>query len=146
MVLSGCTRGNAVPLSLGAGQGSKGAALYQIKYMAKECVETAASATVLIDAHKHNKQYASTADDAGTIEREAKYFCQRVINHAAMELEAVQAAGIVLGLHSSGSSDSMQYFSGWDILRLARIAEKGHVGDVDFSNELINDERCSCNQ
>jgi hypothetical protein len=32
------------------------------------------------------------------------------------------------------------YFSGWDILRLARIAEKGHVGDVDFSNEIINDE------
>ena len=50
-VLSGCTKGNAVPYTLGAGQGSKGASMYQIKYMGKDCVEISASASVLVDAY-----------------------------------------------------------------------------------------------
>jgi hypothetical protein len=115
LVLSGCTRGNAVPYSLGAGQGSKSASLYQIKYMRKDCVEIAGSASVLVDAYKHIKEFQSTALDSGTKERQAKHFCERVIN-TGMELEAVQAAALVLGIPSSGASDPIQYFSGWDVL------------------------------
>jgi hypothetical protein len=92
LVLSGCTRGNAVPLQLGAGQGSKGASLYQIKYMGKDCVEISASASVLLDAYEHVKNYPSAAPDTGTLDHSAVHFCQRVINNAAMELEGVQAA------------------------------------------------------
>ena len=140
LVLSGCTRGNAVPLTLGAGQGSKSASLYQIKYMSKNSVDISQSASVLIEAYDHNVKYPSVAEDATTYDRIAKYFCQRVINHSAMELEGGQAAEIVLGERSSGSSDALVFFSGWDMQRLARIAAAGHASDVNFSNEEAHEE------
>lgn len=146
LVLSGCTKGNAVPLTTGAGQGSKAACFYQIKYMSKESVEISASASMLMDAYQHNKIYLSTADDADTYDRQAKYFCQRVLNHACMELEGLQAAGIVLGHRSSGSSDALVYYSGWDVQRLARIASAGHAGDVNFVNEVMDDDNQETNE
>jgi hypothetical protein len=106
--------------------------------MGKDCVEIAASATMLLDAHKHIKEYPSSAEDTGTFDRLAKHFCQHVINTGNMELEALQAAGVVLNADSSGSSDSIQFYSGWEVLRLARIAENGHACDIDFSNEVLN--------
>lgn len=88
-VLSGCSKGNAVPYSLGAGAGSKGCSVYHRSstYMGKKSVDIAASATVLIDALKHVKQHPSIAEDSGTVAREAMHFAQRAINHSAMELE-----------------------------------------------------------
>ena len=108
--------------------------------MSKNNVDISQSASVLIDAFDHNAKFPSVAEDASTYDRIAKYFCQRVINHSAMELEGGQAAEIVLGERSSGSSDALVYFSGWDIQRLARIAAAGHTSDVDFSNEEAHEE------
>jgi hypothetical protein len=107
--------------------------------MGKDCVEIAGSASVLVDAYKHIKEFPSTATDSGTKEREAKHFCERVIN-TGIELEAVQAAALVLGIPSSRASNPIQYFSGWDVLRLARIASAGHVADIDFTHEEADDE------
>lgn len=135
-VLLGCTRGNAATYSLGAGAGSKAASMYQIKYMGKDCVEVAATGSVLLDAHKHVMEHESVAEDAGCEERRAKHFAQRVINHAAMELEAVQAAGLVLGMGSSGGSDKFNYYSGWDARKLARIVASGETRDINFEHEL----------
>jgi hypothetical protein len=81
--LSSCTGANAVPLSLGAGAGSKSAAMYQIKYMGK-------------------------ADDSGEADRTARHFAQRALNHAHCELEATQCAGIVLGQNSPGASHATE--------------------------------------
>jgi hypothetical protein len=60
-----------------------------------------------------------------------------------MELEAVQAAGVVLNIKSSGASDSIEYYSGWEVLCLALIVAEGHAGDIDFSNEKLNDDGTS---
>lgn len=118
--------------------GSKAANMYQIKYMTKACVEISASASVLLDALKHNKEYASTAVDTGTIDRTSKYFCQRAIHHSGMEMEGIQAAGIVTSLRSSGSSDVIHYYSAWDMQRLARIVSVGHNTDVNFIHEDLD--------
>jgi hypothetical protein len=67
--MSACSGANAVPFSLDAGAGSKRAALYQIKYMGKEPEE---------------------------VDRTALHFAQRVVESSHYELEATQAAGIVL--------------------------------------------------
>ena len=134
VVVAGCCRGNAMLCSLGAGAGSKSTAMYQIKYASKESVEISGVGTTLIDAHAHNKEYTSAAADAGTEEREARRFAQRVINSAAMELEAVQAAGLVLGMGSSGSSHEIEYHSIWDARKLAQIVAEGVYDDVDFSH------------
>jgi hypothetical protein len=109
------------------------------KYMGKECVEISACATMLLDAYKHIKEYPSSAEDSDTYDRIAKHFCQRVINKGCMELEALQAAGVVLGIPSSGTSDAIQYYNGWDVVRLARIASRGHTDDIDFRNENLDD-------
>ena len=93
-IVAGCTKGNAMICSLGAGTGSKATAMYQIKYLSKDSVEISAASSVLIDAHQHIKDYASTADDSGTVDRTAKHFVQRIVNSADMELEAVQAASL----------------------------------------------------
>jgi hypothetical protein len=107
--------------------------------MSKHNVDISQSASVLIEAFDHNAKFPSVAEDASTYDRIAKYFCQRVINHSAMELEGGQAAEIVMEERSSGSSDALVYFSGWDIQRLARIAAAGHASDVNFSNEEAQD-------
>ncbi len=129
-----------MPYSLGAGQGSKSACLYQIKYMAKECVEIASSASVLVEAYNDFKKYPSTADDAGTMERDGKFFCQHLINLVTMEMDGLQAASLVSGLRSSERSDSIIFFSGWDVQRLACIVEQGHTKDINFSNGVIDDD------
>jgi hypothetical protein len=56
-----------------------------------------------------------------------------------MELEAVQAAGLVLGIGSSGASADLVYYSGWVHRKLARIVAAGK-GAVDFSNEVDEEE------
>jgi hypothetical protein len=77
--------------------------------------------------------------DSGEAERVAKHFCQRVINHTSMELEAVQAAGLVLGMGSSGASADIMYYSGWNHRKVARmVAAGGH--DIDFSHEVDEEE------
>jgi hypothetical protein len=127
-----------MPYSLGAGQCSKSASLYQIKYMAKESFEIAASALVLVEAYKESKKYSSIAIDAGTMERDGKYFCQHLINLVTMEMDAVQAASLVTSLRSSASSDSIQYFSGWDVQRLARIVENKPPYSLVLNTPLVS--------
>jgi hypothetical protein len=139
LVLLGCTRGNAVPLTLGAGQGSKSASLCTRSSTCRKTMLTSLRAhqcslrrsTIMSNTHP--------SWDATTYDRIAKYFCQRVINHSAMELEGEQATEIFLGERSAGSSDALVYFSGWDIQWLARIAAAGHASDVNFSNEEAHD-------
>ena len=102
--------------------------MYQIKYMGKDCVQISASASMLLDALANIDEYPSSAEDTGTEDRRTKHFCQHVINKGCMELEAFQAAGVVLGVKSSGKSDAIQYYNGWEVVRLAKIASKGHAG------------------
>ena len=124
-VMAACTAGNAVPLTLGAGSASKATAMYSIKYMGKDSVNISASASVLHEAHSKVHDHPSSADDKCTAERTSKHFCQHVINHAAMELEATQAAGVVLGIKSYGRSDDLDYHSAWDHVKVAAYAEGG---------------------
>ena len=42
-----------------------------------------------------------------------------------MELEATQAAGLVLGVKSYGTSDELDYHSAWDMIKVAAEAEHG---------------------
>ena len=103
--------------------------------MGKDSVEISASATVLVEAHKHvhDELTASTAEDAGEPDRIAKHFAQHVINCSNMELEATQAAGIVLGIASSGGSDSIEYIGAWDLNKVASAAANMEL-DVDLSH------------
>ena len=48
-----------------------------------------------------------------------------LFNHASMELEATQAAGVVLGIKSYGRSDDIDYHSAWDHVKVAAYAESG---------------------
>ena len=158
IVMAGCVRGNAVPYSLGAGAGSKAGAMYQIKcvlppcgrrtsppnrhhqldaplsrrYMGKESVQISAAATLLADAHKHvhDPLTRSRAEDAGEPERNARHYLQHVLNASNMELEATQAAGIVLGMPSSVGSHSNEYHGAWDAVALAETASKSE-SDTD---------------
>ena len=141
IVLAGCVKSNAVPYHLGAGAGSKAAAMYQIKYMGKDSVEISASANVLVEAHNYVRDdlTASTANDTGEPERIAKHFAQHVINCSNMELEATQAAGIVLGIASSGGSDNIEYLGAWDLDKVASAAAESEL-DVDLSHVPDEDE------
>ena len=141
IVLAGCIKSNAVPYHLGAGAGSKAAAMYQIKYMGKDSVEISASANVLVEAHNYvrDELTASTANDTGEPERIAKHFAQHVINCSNMELEATQAAGIVLGIASSGGSDNIEYLGAWDLDKVASAAAQSEL-DVDLSHVPDEDE------
>ena len=63
--LAGCTKANAVPYDMGAGEASKGASMYEIKYMGKDCVELGAAASVLVDAARSVREFPSVAEDSG---------------------------------------------------------------------------------
>lgn len=90
--------------------------------MGKMCVEISASSSVFRDALKHVQEHTSAADDRDTEERKTKQFAAWVVNHSQMELEATQAAGLVLGIGSANGSEKTEAHFGWDFERLARIA------------------------
>lgn len=92
--------------------------------MGKDSVQISASATLLADAHRHIRDplTMSSAEDAGQPERNAKHFMQHVINSANMELEATQAASIVLDMPSSTGSHGHEYHCAWDAVHLAEVA------------------------
>ena len=60
-------------VSLGAGSGSKAAAMYLAKYALKQSAEISASCAVLIDAQAHIKEFASVAEDAEVPEQAAPW-------------------------------------------------------------------------
>ena len=111
--------------------------------MSKDSVAITASASVLIDAYKHNEKYASTAEDADSTDRKGKYYCQRALNHSTMKLEGHQAASLVTSLPSSASSDVIHFYSGWDVQRLALIVAGGVVDDLNFGGEVLHDSDTS---
>ena len=120
--LLACTLGNAMIIHLGAGSGSKATALYNCKYFTKTTTELSSSASVLAECAKYIQEFPSSAADSTQFERNAKHFAQRVLNTASCELEATQAAGVVLGIPSSKSSDVLAFCNLWDVLRLAKLA------------------------
>ena len=121
LAMSGCIGANAVPLLIGAGAGGKETTFYVCKYTSKPPSELAAAKTVLVDAAMYIKTYPSAAEDTTSYARAARQFAQRVINKSGMELNASQAASIVLGVSDSDGSETYLYHAGWDYTRLARL-------------------------
>ena len=115
------------------------------RYMGKESVQISAASTVLIDSHKHvhDVRTASTAEDSGEPERNAKHFAQTVINNSNMELEATQAAGIVLGIRSSGGSEHIEYISGWDHKRAAIDFARERLDVIPEEHDVVADDVAS---
>ena len=129
--LSACTGSNAVIYVLGAGAPAKNASMYMVKYLIRDSVEISASATVLADAAKHNRQHPSTSEDHDAPDRIAKYFAQRVLN-SNMEMDATQAAGVVVGHSSSCHTARSQFLWPQEILRVAQAcAEEGDTRNLD---------------
>ena len=71
--LTARTDSNAVVYLLGAGAPAKNATMYMANYMTKDSVQRNASATVLADAAKHNREHPSTTDDKDKPERPRKW-------------------------------------------------------------------------
>ena len=69
-----------------------------VKYIIKEAYALQASLSVLLDARKHIDAYPTQAADAGSDERTARHFLQRVLNSTASELAPTKAAAIALGV------------------------------------------------
>ena len=115
--------------------GSKNVAMYQVKYMTKDAVDINASASVLIDAFKNIQTYKSTAKDSGEAARNAKHFAQSVANKVNCELDATQAAGVVLCMGSSYHTDSIDFHYSWDYFKVAQSLASGGFG---ISNAFDN--------
>ena len=94
---------------LHASQSAKGAGLYIVKHSVKDAYALQASLSVLLDARKHIDAYPTQAADAGSDERTARHFLQRVLSSTTAELAPTQAAAIALGVPSSGHSRIFMY-------------------------------------
>ena len=57
-----------------------------------------------------------------------------------MELEATQAAGLVLGVKSYGASDELDYHSPWDHIKVAAEAEHGLLRKRPALADVAHDE------
>ena len=92
--------------------------------MGKDSVQISAAATLLADAHRHVQDplTKSRAEDADEPQRVAKHYMQHIINSANMEIEATQAAGIVLGMQSASGSHAPSFHGAWEVVALARVA------------------------
>ena len=62
------------------------------------------------------------------------------VKHSGMELEATQAAGLVLGVKSYGASDELDYHSGWDHIKVAAEAEHGLLKKRPALADVAHDE------
>ena len=68
---------------------------------------------MLHDARKVLDEYGSTADDAGTAQRNARFLMTRALNKLDTELSLTQAAAMLLGNESAGSSEAFTYLDMW---------------------------------
>ena len=74
---------------------------------------------------------SSTADDKDDPERIAKYFAQRVLN-SNIEMDATQAADVVLGHSSSDHTARSQFLWTHENLKVARTCVvEGDTRDLD---------------
>jgi hypothetical protein len=117
--LASCLGSNANAIQMGAGAAGKSASIYQAKYSSKEGTDISTAVNVLRDCERRIRAYPSGAIDSGDPDRIAKHYCQHVLNKSAMELPAVVAASVVLGLRSSYYTDEPQMHQAWDFVRLA---------------------------
>ena len=62
------------------------------------------------------------------------------VEHSGMELEATQAAGLVLGVKSYGASDELDYHSAWDHIKVAAEAEHGLLKKRPALADVAHDE------
>ena len=111
LVSSGCARCAVNPMHLGAGLGARAAAQYTIKYMKKKDDDIASALTLIALANRHIREYPSTAEDAETEpeNRLTKHFAEYLANRMSRELDAVQAAAILLN-HPLASSSHKEVF------------------------------------
>jgi hypothetical protein len=77
--------------------------------MTKGQLNISASVPVLIDAAKHIKEHPSIAADSGEPDRDAKHFLQHILNRPSVEMEATQAASLVLGQDAAYFFDRLEY-------------------------------------
>ena len=61
-----------------------------------------------------------------------------------MELEATQAAGLVLGVKSYGASDELDYHSPWDHIKVAAEAEHGLLKKRPALADVAHDDHSIC--
>ena len=90
---------------------SRAAAQYIIKYMKKKDDDIASALTLIALANRHIREYPSTAEDAETDpeNRLTKHFAEYLANRMSRELDAVQAAAILLN-HPLASSSHKEVF------------------------------------
>ena len=72
MALTGCLMANTAVHAVGAGQASKNAGVYLVKYLSKDSVQIAISADAIVDAHTRAEQHHSTAEDSGSATRKTQ--------------------------------------------------------------------------
>ena len=104
IVMASTVSSNVNPLHLGSGVSARANTVYEAKYQSKPQVELTEAVTILHEAYVHIKAHPSTAEDVGTTERTLRHLVQRTMNASHIELEACQAADIVLGHNSFASS------------------------------------------
>ena len=107
---------NAQPL--GAGRAAYSVAGYQSSYKAKETLDFSETLALMGDAITQAKEYGSTADNNGTIERLAIHTFQRAINKARFELNLTQAISVILNFRSDVCSQHFAYLWPWDAVKL----------------------------
>ena len=144
-VLAAATGSNAVPLTLGAGVGAKGVAMYQIKYMVKEGDMIEAFASILIDAHQRVRDYKSSAPDSGTTYRTSLHEAQRIHNTAEVELSLAVACNIIMNFNSSFHTHTTKYTNAWEHAKLALKTDSSHndddsEGDYDEEDDEYDDD------
>ena len=95
-------------LLLGSSEQSKVAAHYVGPYVDKNKTPLSESLEVVYEATEHAKNHPSIAEDTGTNARFVQYVMTRILNQlgSLMEICDTQAAGAVLGLNVSLSSES----------------------------------------
>ena len=90
---------------------------------------------ILWDANQHTLRHISQADDAGTIERDAKFLLNRCINNmtTAREVASTTFCSMLLGQNSEHSSHDFTYAFPVPAISAAVAAkQKQHLGSESF--------------
>jgi hypothetical protein len=130
-----------------------GAIIYMIKYMSKDAAELSHSLSSIVDAFKHIQKYPSTAGDAGTVSRTARYYVTHCLNRISGYGEYSQSivSATLLGYNSYICSHPFSYCfftkAASHIInnRIIYIQDSNvHEFENDDINEYENDDTNEC--
>jgi len=138
-VLSALIGSNTCCYPLGTAEQAKACVWYLLNYIVKDPVELQAAVLLIQKTRSNAAKYGSSADDAGTLQRDSQFLAMKLVNAftGAKEIPAVLASMICFGRRRYVSNHSYRFLN---VTGAVRYVQDKYMNDPDAYKRRNADE------